>query len=397
MNRIIKALRGTVTVRLCGGNTEELLNRMTEHQILYRDVSSDSERGITLYLLQRDLEKLRRLALQCFCELLLVKERGLPRLLRPLKRRPVLFLGMLAALAASFFLQSYVWTVTVSGNERVHEEQIVRALEARGVHFGTNASKLDTQRLKMQLLNDLPQLSWLAVNRTGGKLNVLVTERSEETQAVKDAPCNLVAASDGVITDYVILEGMRMCNRGDTVQEGQVLVSGYEDYGLYLRAVHANGEIYARTWRSGSLLMPKQRQEKHYTGVEYRQIFLLAGRKRIKLFGNSGISYTGCDKMVSITRLSLPGYDFPLAVETVTYREYRTVSTQRPAEVAQSVLQDAWQHRLSEQMIAGTVEKTEAEFSEAAEFYVYRAKSTCNEMIARLVPIAQPYEGETNE
>ena len=48
-------------------------------------------------------------------------------------------------------------------------------------------------------------------------------------------------------------------------------------------------------------------------------------------------------------------------------------------------------------MIAGTIEQTEESFLESGGLYVLQVKSTCNEMIARLVPIEEPYKGESNE
>ena len=52
---------------------------------------------------------------------------------------------------------------------------------------------------------------------------------------------------DGVLTEVSVTEGMRLCAVGDTVRQGQLLVSGYEDYGLFIRPVCASAEIYART------------------------------------------------------------------------------------------------------------------------------------------------------
>ena len=190
---------------------------------------------------------------------------------------------------------------------------------------------------------------------------------------------------------------MRLCKRGDAVKAGQILVSGYEDYGLYLRAVCADAEIYAQTWHNGTVVLPAQRTEKSYTGREWTQISLIVGRKRINLCGNSGI-YTGsCDKMIDVKKVTLAGYTFPVTIETVTYREYEEKNVTVDAYAAHNALSEAWQRQTRSAMIAGTIEQTEESFLESGGLYVLQAKSTCNEMIARLVPIEEPYKGESNE
>ena len=149
------------------------------------------------------------------------------------------------------------------------------------------------------MLLRMPELAWLAVNRSGGRVQVLVTERQQppDTRAPY-AVANVVAARDGVLTEVSVTEGMRLCAVGDTVRQGQLLVSGYEDYGLFIRPVCASAEIYARTWHTGTVVTPAERLEKRYTGREWKQVTLIVGKKRIKLWGNSSISQQDCDKMI---------------------------------------------------------------------------------------------------
>ena len=398
MNPVMRFLRGEIRVSITGAYVEGCINQFTQAGIAFWDLHRKDALHVELSMLAKEKKRVEALAVRSFCTAEIKYERGLLRTLRPLRKRPILLLGVAAVVSLSFFLQSFVWVISVDGAERVHEETILRQLEELGIGFGTWAPSVDSQMTKAQMLNRVPELSWLAVNRTGGKLSVLVTERSVASSAKPPyAAGSIVAARDGVITDYSILEGMRLCKRGDVVKEGQILVSGYEDYGLYLRAVCADAEIYAKTWHSGTVVMPVHRVEKSYTGREWTQISLLLGRKRINLCGNSGIYAGSCDKMISVKQITLAGYAFPLTVETVTYREYEEKEVTVDAASAQCALTKAWQRQTRSAMIAGTIEQTEEHFSESSGLYVLRAKSTCNEMIARLVPIEEPYKGENNE
>ena len=187
---------------------------------------------------------------------------------------------------------------------------------------------------------------------------------------------------------------MRLISRGETVTAGQILVTGIEDYGLCTRAVCAAGEVYANTWRQGSVLTPAFAQEKAYTGREWKEVSLLVGRKRIKICGNSGISVGSCDKMISVKRLRLPGYAFPIAIETAVFREYTLIERLKDPTTVRRESESAWERLIRADMVAGVIGQTEYRFSRYDAVYVLRAESTCSEMIARLVPIDGQYEGE---
>ena len=398
MNPVVRFLRGEMRVRVTGACVEDFLNLLSQAEIEFWDIERRDELHIDLSMRRKEKKRLKDIALRCFCTAEILSERGVALLLRPLRRRPVLVLGTALVIALSFFLQSFVWVISVEGEGAIHAKTILRELERLDIRFGSRAASIDPQLTKMQMLNAVPELSWLSVNRTGGKLTVLYTERfPEPVERLPYRTGSIIAARDGIITDYNILEGMRLCKHGDAVKEGQILVSGYEDYGLYLRAVCAEAEIYAQTWHAGTVVTPANVSEKRYTGREWTQVTLLLGRKRINLCGNSGIFTDSCDKMISVKKLAVAEYEFPVSIETATYREYECVPRSVQEAAAQELLNTAWLRLVRSQMVAGTVEKTDGSLLNDGGLYILHAQSTCNEMIARLVPIGEPYKGENNE
>ena len=181
-----------------------------------------------------------------------------------------------------------------------------------------------------------------------------MTERQQppDTRAPY-AVANVVAARDGVLTEVSVTEGMRLCAVGDTVRQGQLLVSGYEDYGLFIRPVCASAEIYARTWHTGTVVTPAERLEKRYTGREWKQVTLIVGKKRIKLWGNSSISQQDCDKMIVEKAVRTSGYAYPLRLETAILREYVLEPAPAPQVQTEKLLQEAWRRAVQAQMLAG--------------------------------------------
>ena len=398
MNRLIAFLIGQSRISITGASPQEYLNLLTRESLLFWDVERLDDLHYLISIPMRSEKQAVKLAMRCFCTVEAINYSGLPIIFGKAIHRPVLLIGAAAAIALCFLLQNRIWVIDVQGNERVPQEVILRELAELKIKPGESSCDYDQQQIKMQMLNAVPELSWLAANRTGGKITVLVTERALPQEEQDKPPAgNLIASADGIITDYSILEGMRLVSRGDTVTEGQILVSGLEDYGLCLRAVCAEGEIYANTWRHGSIVTPSLAQKKVYTGREWKAVSLLVGRKRIKICGNSGISVGSCDKMVSVKRLRLPGYEFPIALETAIWREYTLTEQLRDPVTVRRELEYAWETQTCAGMVAGVIGQTDYCFSRSDTVYVLQAESTCNEMIARLVPIYGQYEGENND
>ena len=306
----------------------------------------------------------------------------------------MLLFGIILAFFFSFFLQRYIWSVNVAGEDPEINRQIARVLQEAGICFGSPARSIDSQEVKLEMIRKIPELSWLTVNRRGGRLTVLylLRDRENETEAV--LPNHLVAARDAVITELIVLEGMRMVTLGDTVRKGQLLVSGLEDYGLVLKGVRAEGEIYGDTWRSGSVISPAVRSEKRYTGREWTEYILIFGRKRINLFGNSGIYPATCDKIISEKILTLPNVDFALRLQMITLREYTLQEIPLSPDAAHTSMERSWHEGLRMQMVAGTVNRSDGVFLRMEGYYILHIRSHCREMIAVPVPVEEVYKGE---
>ncbi len=395
--RILRYFIGEAKISFTGASIEVFLNAMSKNRVEFWKLDRVDELHFSLCIAPKDFERTNKLALSSFCNVEGVHKRGLRADLSCLVKRPALLIGMLLAVFFSFYLQSFVLAIEVSGNETVHKEDILRALEVNDIHIGAR-SKIDQQITKHQMLGTLPELSWIGVNRSGFLLNVLVTERSfSSTNRPKYPFGNIISAKDATVTKQTVLEGMKLCNVGDSVKKGQTLVSGFEDYGLIMRGVCAEAEIYGQTWYSGIVATPSKITEKRYTGRSWTKYSLIIGRKRIYFFGNSSILGTSCDKMIEEFCLSVPGYEFPVRLEKITYREYEQAEALLDRATAQERLDASWRNHLFSQMIAGTIEETDCTLKQNDRLYTLHCQSTCNEMIGRLVPMEPVFEGEHNE
>ena len=387
-------IQGISKYRLKGADIESCLSRYGKEGLPLYDIRKESDFSCTFLAEPTYEPRLKALASGTCCELSRLWQKGLRRDTGRLLRRPFLLASVFLAILFSFLLHRRIFLIDIPHSPGVDSHSILRSLQNQGINVGCSAKDLDLQKLKYRLLQDVPDLAWVAVNRRGGQLSILTLPREEAPEGQSPGPAHLISCTEGIITELNVHEGMELCKVGDSVSKGQVLVSGIEDYGLYLRAVRAEGEIYGRTWHTGTVIFPSQQPQKHYTGRSESVWSIIFGRKRINLSGNSSIYGVLCDKMISTEQFRLPSCPFPLYLEHTVYLEYTLQEQPFPQGLAEELLAQSWQEQLLDSMIAGQVEQTASVCFENGGLYIFRAQSSCRELLSRALPIESPFEGE---
>ena len=326
LNQIVNRLQGQVRIRVETTFPERVLNLCGARNLAFWDMEWESETAFTCRLNRRDYYALRRAVKQLDCRLTVVRKEGVPFFLGRFRRRHALLAGLTLCSALLFFGSFFIWDFTVEGNQRVTDEEILRALQRQGVGIGTFGISLDTEDIRNHVLLEIPELSWVAVNVSGCRANVEVRERRTAPKPLdRKIPCNLVARRDGLVLRVQALGGVPQVMKGMSVTEGQLLISGVEDTGTFgTRFTAGLGSVEGRTWYTLTANVPLTGAEKRYTGREKRLHSVIFGSHRIKFFANSSIDSGQCDKITERTPVRVCGIPLPVTWETETLRFYET-------------------------------------------------------------------------
>lgn len=399
MREILWFLRGYLILEIRGATPGWALNRFAKERIAFWRVEVKDSFTLHVCIIQKDLGRAESAAAAAMCQSSCVERIGLRQSAGGLLHRPVLLAMLAFAMAAVLVIPNFVLFYSVTGNEAVMEEEILRGLESLGIGFGTYGPRIKPQWIKNHMLNMLPQLQWITVRQNGCRAEVVVRERPAvpETEDRKGFG-NVIAAQSGVITEQYVFAGQALHEVGDVVQKGEMLVSGIVDLERVYAIEKAKAEIYARTWRSQETLVPADYQAKVYSGDEWKCIWLVAGKKRIKIFGNSGISNADCDKMIETKTLSLPGgLEFPVSWVIETFRPYETETAELTESAAQLLLTACAEKMAMEQMVAGEILQRTYRLTEESGCYDLSSVLECQEMIAVSVEAYWSKEDITND
>jgi similar to stage IV sporulation protein len=402
MRKLINWLLGYVEVQAEGAFPERLLNLCAQERVAFWRLCWRDETSFTVRVRLSDWKRLQELAGRAMCTLTPSARRGLPAALLRWRSRWGFVIGAAMAVLAVSVLSRFVLVMEVTGNETVSSAVILSELQRLGVHPGVYGPGLDRKELANQALIDLPELSFMAINLYGTRIQVVVREAEPAPELLdENSPADIVAGADGIILDIHTAAGQAQFEDGDTVAKGEVLISGDvelrkpegSDYDIGRLVVHAVGEVTARTWRTLAASIPLTAQVKTYTGEQTTRYSARILWWDIDFFGNSGISYDKYDKITENHPAALFGQTLPLSLTATTFRAYELAEQSVDSAAARTMLEETLRSRLDQILEdrEGTVLRTDFIAQEEDGLLTVTLLAECQEQIG----VTVEREGET--
>ena len=344
----------------------ELLNALALKGISAADAKEAGENRYTFWVRGKDASQVISTGAQLGAEVTVVQRRGFLHFLRRFRKRIYLLLMPLPFLLWFALQSTRLWTFDVEGNRTIPRAEVLAALEESGVCAGVSGLHLDNRRIRNCMLERLERLVWCTVQVRGSRCVVIVRERRDQPKILDESLHREVfAARTGTIDRLNVLEGKAVVRRGDTVEEGDTLISGrLTDKQSGSRLVHACGKAMAYTWYEKTMELPKNAYEMLPTGETTGKTALIIGDLRLNFYAESSISYAYYDRIQTKQSLTLFDLEMPVQLVQVEYRECRASSLPPDPEKAERLLQDRlleWLKRTAPEAVVLETEFTAAD------------------------------------
>lgn len=303
-----------------------------------------------------------------------------------LRRRSVLLLGFLFIFCFFSLLPSRIFVIEVADNNSIPSRKILDAAYSSGIFPGVSRRNIRSEKAKNALLSSMSEIQWAGINTYGCKAVISVLEKSKPNPYSEDSQLisSIIAAQDGVIRSAAVESGTLLCQEGQAVKEGQLLISGYTDCGLSIQAARAVGEISAETVHRQQLQMPESQICRGSQIKERTALSLILGKKRINLWKGSGIWDSSCGRISMDYYFTLPGgFRLPVALswDRLTYYEdSEEPISQASAENQLCIYATKY---LSSHMIAGIITSMQHHFYCSDNLFILSGTYCCTEMIGR--------------
>ena len=340
-------LKGYVIIKASGLSAGKFINMTSYYGIDLWDIKND---GKSYYIKAdiKDADELKEISRRSGCRTEIIKYKGLPVLIRKVRKRKAYALGVLIFAVLLYFLSGFVWTVSVDGNYRVPTEDIKKFCEQNGIYPGALKKDINQTKAAEMIIANFKDISWASVSVKGTQAVISVAETIPETKIIDNSyACDIISDMDGIIENITVISGTPLVRTGDVVKKGDVLVSGRleikdGDEVKGEKYVKAEAYIRAQTVHKLTLEVNLNQKSKQYTGRSAKRVEIeFLGQK--KEFGLDA-GYNNYDKeLFSDLSLKIGDYKVPFSVRVYNIKEYETVleriTQEQAAEKARDYLE----------------------------------------------------------
>lgn len=315
-------LFGYVIIKIEGPHLEKFINLAISRGIDLWDIKR-AENIIIAKTRISSFKNLRSLVRKTKCSVSMLRKVGLPFVFFRLGKRKGLLAAGVFFLAILYALSSFIWFIEIDGYQKVDPRLILRIAGQEGLKSGILRSKLETKRVEGALLARIPDLGWVGINLHGTKATIQVEEKTKVEINKETVKC-LVAAQDGLITQFLVISGQPLVSEGDTVKKGQMLITGIKALNKDQSPVHARGRIKARVWYDCYKEAYLKEEIRNRTGETAKALWLKIGDKFYLLRGVDKVPYSYYDQ--EIVNKKMPQwkeYKIPFSWRIVKYYEVR--------------------------------------------------------------------------
>ena len=385
--RILKNTEGTLTVVLTSADPEWMLDRLNENAIpLYR-VRRTGELTVSFCCSGNNQRAVSELCRRYGSHVDFQKNRDLYWYTSSIFRHPVLTFGIAVLFVLTWYLPTRVLFLCVQGNERIPSGQVLDAARACGIQFGISGKTVRSERMKNALLEKIPDLQWAGINTSGCLATILVRERSPETEQSKTAGFKSIASiRDGYVTSCTVTGGTAACVPGQVVKAGQILISGYTDCGICIRAEDAQGEIFAETNHHFRTIIPSIATKRQKNRDTIRRYGIILGKKHINLWKDSGIFPSTCGRMYEEYYITLPGgFSLPLGFYRETITQWDCDRIPITPQEQEAEWKSFAKNCVLNQTVAGSILQESHALTQLDGVYQLDSSFHCSEMIGRVI------------
>lgn len=200
--------------------------------------------------------------------------------------RVVFYLMPIMILVVLWVLSGYIWSVKLSGNRAITSDMMYDYLMEQEWYYGDRISNIIPDEMEEQLRIRFPMITWCNVVVKGTCLMIDIKEN--ELASIEDERLhgmtgygNITALEQGTIASIITRTGIPQCRVGDSVSQGQILVSGeipiYNNTGdtiIDCRYVAADADIMLQYEISYLDFVSSEVCVKEYTGESKESRFI---------------------------------------------------------------------------------------------------------------------------
>lgn len=353
MLKLIEYFAGTAKMRAKPENKAAVLSYMQKNGVFFSELC-EKDGDIYFKVLRKSC---RDKTLLGYAEI--VEKRGLLCGLERSLKRPGIYIGAVMFIISLVLSDSVVWDVRYEPGGGENTERIAAVAGDNGLKSGAFKSGIDKTHIENLIMLKCPDVAYVNINISGTVATVVTDERISYPKTDKSKKTDLCASEDGYIIRYETYAGRTLCEKGQTVKRGDVLISGsYDTFHHGTVTTKARGRVFALVKRSFLCEINDTVNEKIYTGERYVKRALTVFSHEFG--GDDGYDPQRYEKTSEIQTLKVFDIaELPVRINTKTYRGYSVNKRRITDAEAEKTLAQMYEKQYKNVTEDAEVQKTE--------------------------------------
>lgn len=406
----VQYIRGYVTIKVWGYSTERLLNLCGNHNILVWDIVDHGDYD-TMNISVQGFFALKPLLKKTGTKASVLKRYGLPFFMSKMGRRKIFVAGFLCCMLFWMLTSGYIWNIKIEGNYVLTDDVLLDYLEEQDVHVAMKKGRLQIEELEKALREDYDVITWTSVQLKGTTLLIYIKENEmpdydQSSQPVETQGMDLIATKAGIVSYIITRSGVPQVAVGDTVEKGDVLVSGavpvYNEDATVRKYqyVQSDADITLSYAESVSVERDILYEEKIYSGRQKKMLVLGINDQELNLRIGK-IPYEEYDVSGEKKQVKLLDHLYlPFFYGKKTVQEYEMIRQKHTEEEMNAMMQEEWHKIISTLDEKGVqITRKNVTIKKNDKKWVLNAQMQLEESAVELVPTStEPIvEEETQE
>ena len=216
----------------------------------------------------------------------IVKKYGKENIKEKIHKNKLELLIIFLFILTTIFISNITIKINIISDNSSLKSQIINELDKLDINECKIIPPNKINKTKNTILkNNKEIIEWLNIKKEGMTYIINVEEKIKKNKTDKPQYCNVIATKEGVITKVIVKEGEVIKEINDSIKKEDIIISGDIIYNEETKKqVCAEGEVYAKTWYTINITLPKYQKNKIKEN-EYRyNIEIKHNNKTSKIF-----------------------------------------------------------------------------------------------------------------
>lgn len=360
---------GYIIINVEGYGLTRLMNMLSYKGIFIWD-TKHNEKGLIMKVSSSSLDIINECCEKTGCHAEIIRFGGLPYFFKNAMAKPIFSYGILFFVGGLCYLSTLVWSMEVTGANRINENDIINYCEDLGINAGVSKKDIDTKEITSKLMNEFSDISWVSVGMKGTKLEIQISETIDDVNIIdKNSINNIISTEKGVVTQITVERGTPLVKENDIIEIGDILISsevvvGDEDSGIpeEIHNISAEGQVFARVWRQIEEVVDLIYIEKIYTGNTTYNWVIEFGNYQIDFIKPTDFLEYEVDVVEEFT-IGIGDFSLGISLIKQEFSEYEITENSRSEEQAKLLIESNIRDKLESSMSnLGIIENLSVDF-----------------------------------